>query len=258
MSLSSIVCLTGPSAALFVKSCWLCRLIPSFHLRDCSVPVCQRVDAIICYPALCIKWRYRDLVHAHSIHLVAFTPQDFHFVHFLPLSPSLYFFSAFFTEYIFSLIATTSLIAKPPHSSFILPKNVLFIVVQSVVFVKIACVIHPDVFVHVFVYVVCLYIKDRAVCVRAYQLALRSIFDFQVIIVKQYIGILLLSRIFIPVYMGLFSSSFVLCMRMPAMSFPNIVNLSKDGLDMSLRILSASHVLTIFTSVRFLRFSTSG
>ena len=54
MSQLSIICLTGPSAASFVKSCWLCHLIPSFRP---SVPICQCVDSIICYPSLCIKWR---------------------------------------------------------------------------------------------------------------------------------------------------------------------------------------------------------
>ena len=43
-----------------------------------------------------------------------------------------------------------------------------------------------------------------------------------------------------PVYTGLFSTNFVLRMWMPAMSFPKIVNLSKDGLDNSVRILSVS------------------
>ena len=79
MSLLSIICLTVPNAALFVKSCWLCRLIPS--CRQPEMAVCRRADAVICYPSLCVKWRYGDLVHAHSIHLVAFNPQYFHLVH---------------------------------------------------------------------------------------------------------------------------------------------------------------------------------
>ena len=82
MSLLSIICLTGLSAALFAKSCWLCRLIPS--CRQPEMSVCQGLYAVICFPSLCIKWRKRDLVHAHSVHFVPLTPQDFHFVHELP------------------------------------------------------------------------------------------------------------------------------------------------------------------------------
>ena len=81
MSQLYIICLTGPGAALFVKSFWLYRLIHSFRPPDVFVPVCQRLDAIICKSSLCIKWRYRDLVHAHSTHVMALTPQYFHFVH---------------------------------------------------------------------------------------------------------------------------------------------------------------------------------
>ena len=85
MSLLSIICLTGPSAALFVKSCWLCRLIPS--CRQPEMAVCPRLDAVFSYPSLCIKRRYGYLVHAHSVHLLALTPQDFHLVHeLLPLT----------------------------------------------------------------------------------------------------------------------------------------------------------------------------
>ena len=145
----SIICLTGPSAALFEKSCWLCRLIRSSCSPDCSVPVCQRVHAVICYPALCIEWRYRDLVHAHPVHLVALTPQDLHFVHilFLPkerffvvlvrylLFYHVFFFTpfaffmllpAFLIEYIFGLNANTSSIGSPPQSSFIFSRTFLF------------------------------------------------------------------------------------------------------------------------------------
>ena len=53
--------------------------------------VCLRLDAAICYPALCIKWRYRDLVHAHSVHFVSLTPEDFHFVHKLLLFKERFF-----------------------------------------------------------------------------------------------------------------------------------------------------------------------
>ena len=67
--------------------------------------------------------------------------------------------------------------------------------------------------------------------------------------------ILLFSRIVMPVYTGLFTTNFVLRMWMPAMSFPKIVNLSKDGPDTSFRILSVSQSLTTFTSTQFLRFS---
>ena len=45
------------------------------------MPVCRCVDAAICYPTLRVKWRYGDLVHAHSVHLVALAPQYFHLVH---------------------------------------------------------------------------------------------------------------------------------------------------------------------------------
>ena len=49
--------------------------------------VLPRLDAVFCYPTLCIKRRYGDLVHAHSVHLVALTPQVFHLVHeLLPLT----------------------------------------------------------------------------------------------------------------------------------------------------------------------------
>ena len=145
MSRLSIICLTGPSVALFVKSCWLCHLIRSFCLPD-DVPIRLRLDAIICYPALCIKWRYRDLVHTHSVHFVTLTPLKFHFVHelfpskehfFVVLVRYLFlnhiFFTPFaflptlFTEYIFGLTATTSSIKPPPHSSFIFPKAFLFL-----------------------------------------------------------------------------------------------------------------------------------
>ena len=51
----SIICLTGRSAALFAKSCWLCRLIHSCPQPE--MPVCQGLYAVICYPPLCIKWR---------------------------------------------------------------------------------------------------------------------------------------------------------------------------------------------------------
>ena len=144
MSPLSTICLTGPSAGLFVKSCWLCRLIRSSRRPDYSVPVCQRVHAVACYPALCIERRDRDLVHAHPIHLVALTAQDLHFVHVLlhcssrRLSPFrshffftpfafFMFFPAFLIEYIFGLNATTSSISSPPHSSFIFPKTFLFL-----------------------------------------------------------------------------------------------------------------------------------
>ena len=100
MSRWSIICLTGPSAAFFLKSCWLCRLIHSFRSLDVFVPVCQRADAIACYPALCIKWRYRDLVHARSVHCVALTPQDFHFVHKLFLPKERFF--VLLVRYLFS------------------------------------------------------------------------------------------------------------------------------------------------------------
>ena len=145
----STICLTGPSAGLFVKSCWLCHLICSSRLPDCSVPVCQRVHAIACYPVLCIEWRDRDLVHAHPVHLVALTTQDLHFVHVLFLSEQgflvvlmgylpfdhIYFtpfaffmlLPAFLIEYIFGLSATTSSINSPPHSSFIFLKTFLFL-----------------------------------------------------------------------------------------------------------------------------------
>ena len=79
MSRLSIICLTDPSAVSFAKNCWLCRLIHSCRLPD--VPVCPCLDAVICYPALCIKWRHGDLVHTHSVHFVALTSQYFHFVH---------------------------------------------------------------------------------------------------------------------------------------------------------------------------------
>ena len=36
------------------RGCWLCRLIHSFRPPD--VAVCLRLDVVICYPALCIKW----------------------------------------------------------------------------------------------------------------------------------------------------------------------------------------------------------
>ena len=81
MSQLYIICLTGPSAGLFVKSFWLYRLIHSFRPPDVFVPICQRLDAILCNPSLCIKWRYRDLVHAHSTHVMALAPQYFHFAH---------------------------------------------------------------------------------------------------------------------------------------------------------------------------------
>ena len=147
MSQSCIICLTDPNAALSVKSCWLCRLILS--CRQPKMPVCCRVDAVFCYPALCIKRRYGNLVHAHSVHLVAFAPRDFHLVHellslnerffvvlvcylllnhifFTPFAFRM-FFSPTSTEYIFGLTATTSFITLPPHSSFILPKAFLFL-----------------------------------------------------------------------------------------------------------------------------------
>ena len=43
----------GPSTASFAKSCWLCRLILS--CRQPEMAVCQCLDAVICYPPLCIK-----------------------------------------------------------------------------------------------------------------------------------------------------------------------------------------------------------
>ena len=60
------------------------------------------------------------------------------------------------------------------------------------------------------------------------------------------------SRIVMPVYMGLFSRSFVLRMCLPAMSFPKIVNLSKDGLrqqlaDLVIFPVSVSHYLHVNT-----------
>ena len=148
-SLLFITCLTGPSAGLFVKCYWLCRLIRSSRRPDCSVPVCQRVHSIACYPALCIEWRYRDLVHAHSVHLVALTPQGLHFLHLLFLSEESFFvvlvlylpfdhifftpfaffmlLAAFLIEHIFGLSATASSISSPPHSSFILSMAFLFL-----------------------------------------------------------------------------------------------------------------------------------
>ena len=149
MSRLSIICLTGPSVASFVKSCWLCRLILSSRPPEMSV--CLRLDAVICYPALCIKWRYGDLVHAHSVHFVTVTPQHFHFVHKLLPSkerffvvlvrylflnhiffhalrlPYVFFLPPKSTEYIFGLTATTSFITSPPQSSFIVPKAFLFL-----------------------------------------------------------------------------------------------------------------------------------
>ena len=149
MSPLSTICLTGPSAGLFVKSYWLCRLIRSSRWPDCSVPVCRRVHAVPCYPALCIEWPDRDLVHAHPVHLVALTPQYLHFVHVLFLSEQGFFvvlvgylpfdhifftpfaffmlLPAFLIEHIFGLNATTSSIGSPPHSSFIFPKTFLFL-----------------------------------------------------------------------------------------------------------------------------------
>ena len=151
MSLLSIIWLMGPSAALFTKSCWLCRLILSCRQPDMSV--CQGLYAVICYPALCIKRWYRDLVHAHSVHFVPLTSQDFHFLHeLLPLKERFFvvlvrylllnhiFFTPFAflmfflptsTEYIFGLTAATSFIISPPHSSFILPKTFLFVALYS-------------------------------------------------------------------------------------------------------------------------------
>ena len=150
MSPLSTIRLTGLSAGLFVKSYWLCRLIRNSRRPDCSVPVCQRVHAVACYPALCIEWRDRDLVHAHPVHLVALTTQDLHFLHVLFLSEQgffvvlvgyllfyhIFFFTpfaffmllpAFLIEYIFGLNVTTSSISSPPHSSFIFPKTFLFL-----------------------------------------------------------------------------------------------------------------------------------
>ena len=102
------------------------------------VSVRQRLYDIICYPALCIKWRYRGLVHAPSVRLVVLTPQDFHFVHelfppkkgfFVVLVRYLFLNQFFFHPFrIFGLTATTSSITSPPHSSFILPKTFLFLV----------------------------------------------------------------------------------------------------------------------------------
>ena len=80
MSPLSTICLTDPSAGLFVKSCWLFHLIRSSRRPDCSVPVRQRVHAVACYSALCVEWRDRGLVHAHPVHLVALTAQYLHFV----------------------------------------------------------------------------------------------------------------------------------------------------------------------------------
>ena len=150
MNPSSIICLTGPSATLFVKSCWLCRLIRSFRPPDVFVPVCQRVHAVVRYPALCIKWRIRDLVHGHSVHLVALALQDLHFVHilfpseesffivlmrylffdhifFTPFAFLIFYLLAFSTEYILDLMATASSIATPAQSSFIFPRASLLI-----------------------------------------------------------------------------------------------------------------------------------
>ena len=139
MSRLSVICWAGPSAGLFMKSCWLCHLIRSSPRPDCSVPVRQRVDSVARYPALCIEWRERDLVHAHSVHLVALTPQDFQgffvvLVRYLSIDhiffhPVAFFMllSAFLIEYIFGLNATTSFIGSPPHSSFILPRTFLFL-----------------------------------------------------------------------------------------------------------------------------------
>ena len=153
MSRLSIICLTGPSEALFVKSCWFFRLIrsppPPPPGPDCSVPVHQRVHAVACYLALLIEWRDRDLVITHPVHLVTLTRQDLHFVHvlfpskerffvmlvgYLPLdhiffTPFAFFMllPAFLIEYIFGLGAITSSIGSPAHSSFILPKAVLFL-----------------------------------------------------------------------------------------------------------------------------------
>ena len=148
MSQLSIICLTGLSAALFAKSCWLCHLILS--CRQPEMPVCPRLDSVFCYPALCIKRWYGDLVHAHSVHLVTLALQYFHLVHellpfkerffvvlvrylllnhifFTPFDFLMFFSPSISTEYILGLTAITSFITSPPHSSFILPKTFLFL-----------------------------------------------------------------------------------------------------------------------------------
>ena len=164
MNRSSIICPTGPNAASFVKSCWLCRLILS--CRQPEMPVCRRVHAVFCYPPLCIKWRYENLVHAHSVHLVAFTPQYFHLVHellslmkrfFIVLVRYLFLNHAFFSRpspfshFFLPLPPSTSSALLPllhlsPHPTFIfhLAQGLLvFDAVQRIILGVVACVVHP-------------------------------------------------------------------------------------------------------------------